>query len=198
MEKYMTSFTVHSVKTAPEKSREILESWQKKLGFIPNIMGVMADSPALLKGYNDIFAGVERGSFSPIEREIVSMTISLLNDSPYCVAAHSTWAEKAGVGRDVIDQLRKEQPLKDAKLEALRLFTRSVMKKMGRVDEKDLNAFYKAGYTKAHVLEVILSLSLNTITNYTNHIAAPSLDKAFEPNRVEGGRKQGERASNAA
>ncbi len=194
----MTTFTVHTPKTAPEKSREILKNWQDKLGFSPNVLGVMAESPALLRGYSDIFAATERDNFSPIEREVIHMTISSMNNSPYCIAAHTTWAEKAGVPRDVLEQLRREQPLKDAKLEALRSFVRSVMKKMGRADEKDLSVFYKAGYTRAHVLDVILSLSLNTIGNYVNHIAAPPLDKEFEKNRVESNRKPDGRASNAA
>jgi hypothetical protein len=71
------------------------------------------------------------------------------------------------------------------------------MKKMGRADERDLDAFYKAGYSKAQVLEVILLLSLDTITNYVNHIAAPALDKPFEVNRVEDRKPLG-KASNAA
>jgi hypothetical protein len=94
----------------------------------------------------------------------------------------------------VLSALREEKPLKDAKLEALRVFVIAMMKKMGRADERDLSAFYKAGYTKAHVMEVILGLSLNTIGNYVNHIASPELDKAFEPHRVESGKKSGSKS----
>lgn len=193
----MTKFDVHTAKTAPEKSREILKVWQDKVGFVPNILGVIGESPALLKGYSDLFSAVERSSFSPTEVEIIHMTVSSMNNSPYCIAARTTWGEKAGVPKEVLNSLRKEQPLKDSKLEALRIFVRSMMKKMGRADERDLEVFYKAGYSKAQVLEVILILSLNTITNYVNHIASPVLDKTFEPNRVEDG-KSGARASNAA
>ena len=114
------------------------------------------------------------------------------------MASHSLWAEKGGVPKDVITSLREEKPLKDAKLEALRLFVSSVMKKMGRADDRDLSAFYKAGYTKAHVLEVILGLSLNTIGNYVNHVASPELDKAFEPHRIDLGKKHSGKASHAA
>ena len=195
----MTNFDVYTPATAPEKSRSILKFWQERLGFSPNVIGVMAESPALLKGYSDLYSAFEAGIFSPVEREVIHMTISSMNNSSYCLAARTTWAEKAGIPRDVLNALREEKPLKDSRLEALRLFVISVMKKMGRADERDLSSFYKAGFTKAHVLEVILGLSVNTIGNYVNHIASPDLDKAFEPHRVEERkRKPSDRASNAA
>jgi uncharacterized peroxidase-related enzyme len=193
----MTNFTVHAPNNAPEKSREILEAWQKRTGFVPNILGIMAESPALLRGYDELYAASERSGFTPAEREVIHMTVSSLNHSPYCIAARTTWGEKAGVPRDVLDALRRDLPLKDARLEALRNFTRAVMKKIGRADEKDLNAFYKAGFSKAQVMDVLLIVSLNTIGNYVSHIAGPQLDRTFEPNRVED-RKSGEKSSCAA
>ena len=43
-----------------------------------------------------------------------------------------------------------------------------MMKKMGRADQRDLDAFYKAGYSKAHVMEVVPGVSLGTIGNFVN------------------------------
>ena len=195
----MTNFTVHTATSAPEKSKGFLKMWQEKLGFLPNVFGVMAESPALLKGYSELWSAYDTGSFSPVERTVINMTIDCLNGCGYCVAAHTTIGEKAGAPKEVLSALRDEKPLKDVKLEALRRFVGSVMKKMGRADDHDLEAFYKAGYTKAHVCEVILGISLVTIGNYVNHIAAPELDKAFEPNRIDLGKKHGGgKASHAA
>jgi len=36
-----------------------------------------------------------------------------------------------------------------------------------------------AGYEKAHLLDVVSIVALETISNYTNHIAATPLDSAF-------------------
>jgi alkylhydroperoxidase family enzyme len=194
----MTNFNVYTPSTAPEKSKSILRQWQEKLGFAPNVLGVMAESPALVKGYSDLWAAFESGLYSPVERVVINMVICSMNGSSYCVASQSLWAEKGGIPKDVLTALREEKPLKDARLEALRVFVIAMMKKMGRTDERDLSAFYKVGYTKAHVLEVILGLSLNTIGNYVNHVASPELDKAFVPHRVESGKKSGGKSSHAA
>lgn len=45
----MTSFKIYTPETAPEKSRDILKEVQSKVGFIPNVLGEMAKSPALLR-----------------------------------------------------------------------------------------------------------------------------------------------------
>lgn len=193
----MDKFTIHTAETAPEKSREILKDIQGKLGFVPNVLGEMAESPALLRGYKDISAAAASGLFSPTEREVIRITVSALNNCSYCIAAETTIGEKEKVPRDVLEALRQEKPLKDPKLEALRTFTTTVMKKMGWAEERDLETFLKAGYTRAHVLEVILNLSLKLLTNYVNHVAKTPLDKAFEPNRIEDKKPQ-HRKSNAA
>lgn len=182
----MTSFKIHTPETAPEKSRDILKAVHGKFGFVPNVLGEMAESPALLKGYVELSETVKTGHFSPIEQQIVQMTASWMNGCDYCVAAHSTVAQKEKLPVEIITALREDSPLKDAKLESLRQFTKIVLKKMGRADERDIETFIKAGYTHAHVYEVVLGLSLKFITNYVNHIVKTPLDKAFEPNKFEG------------
>jgi alkylhydroperoxidase family enzyme len=191
----MTTFNVYTPATAPEASKGILKSWQEKLnGFLPNLFGVMAESPALLRGYSELRGAFEGGSFTPAERFVIDMTISGLNASPYSLSQHLSQAEKAGVPRDVVEALRAGKPLQDARLEALRGFVTLVMKKMGRADERDLGIFYKAGFSKAHVLEVILGVSVNTIGNYIDHIGTPVLDKTLEPFRVEIGTRPADRS----
>lgn len=185
----MTAFKIHTPETAPEKSRELLQAVHAKMGFVPNVIGELADSPAALKGYLELSDAARSGVLSPVEREIVHMSVSWLNDCGYCVAAHSMMAEKSGVAKDVIEALRHDKPLADVRHEALRQFTRIVMKKMGRPDQVDMDAFFAAGWMPAHVMEVVLNISLATLTNYTNHIARTPLDKPFEAHRFEEGKR---------
>ncbi|MCK4945348.1 MAG: carboxymuconolactone decarboxylase family protein [Alphaproteobacteria bacterium] len=181
----MTAFTIHTAETAPENSKVILKNIECKLGFVPNIMAEMAESPALLKGFSELSTAAATCSLSPTEVEVVQMTISSMNNCTYCLAAHKTMAGKNGVSNDVLDCLCNDTPLNDPKLEALRTFSQNMLKKMGWIDENDLAAFTEAGYTKAQAMEVLLNLSVAVITNYANHITKTPLDKAFEPNKVE-------------
>jgi uncharacterized peroxidase-related enzyme len=193
----MSDFKIYTPESAPEKSRETLKAIQEKMGMIPNVLGEIAESPALLKGYWELSEANRLGTFTPVELQVVQMTTSWLNDCDYCIAAHSTLAEKGGVPREIIESLRHDAPLKDAKMEALRQFTKTVMKRMGRVEKPDMDAFFKAGYDKSHVFQVIQNVALKLITNYTNHIARTPLDQPFEARKVDG-KKKDERKSNAA
>jgi uncharacterized peroxidase-related enzyme len=193
----MTTFKVHTPETAPEKSRPILKELNAKIGFVPNVVGVLAESPAALKGWVDLKADFDGGLLSATERKIVHMTTSYLNDCGYCMAAGTTIGEKEGIPREILNDLREDRKLKDVKLEQLRLFTKAVMRRLGRPEQSDIEAFRKAGYTNAHVLEVILGVTLSIMGNYVNHIVQAPLDKAFEPNKFEA-RKQDVRKSDAA
>jgi len=193
----MTTFKIHTVETAPEKSREILKAVQGKMGFVPNMVGEMAEAPVALKGWVDLKATLDTGHLSAVEREIVQITVSWLNDCGYCVAAHSTLALQAHMPADVIEALRHDKPLKDAKLEALRVFTKAVMKRLGRADDADIKAFLAAGYAEAHILEVVMNISAAIMTNYVNHIARTPLDKHFEGQRIEEGRVEARRSDAA-
>ncbi len=185
----MTEFTIHTPETAPEGSKPLLAGIQKKYGFIPNLLAEFAEAPNVLKGYLDIAGATSQGTFSPTQAQIVQITTSRLNGCHYCVAAHSTFAEMGKIEPAVIDALKAGQPLGDTKLEALRQFTEAVVKTQGWVQKSDVDAFLNAGYTQAQILEVILSVAMKVITNYTNHIVHTPVDANFKKHEVAPVRK---------
>lgn len=175
----MNLFTPHTIDTAPENSVELLTNAEENYGFVPNLLGVFAESPATLKAYRTIGQLFDESSFSLTERQVVILTASRLNECHYCVAAHSTVAGMQKVPADVIEAIRNDLPISDRRLEALRTFTTTIVEKRGWVADEETATFLAAGYTKAQVLEVILGLSFKTLSNYVNHIAEPPLDDAF-------------------
>ncbi len=175
----MLNFTVYTKETAPEKSVGLLEGAEKAFGFVPNLIGTMAESPAATKGYLTIGQIFDETSFSPTERQVVILAASRYNECHYCVASHSVVAEMQKVPADVIEAIRSDQTIADPKLEALRAFTTAVVDKRGWVSEDDIGAFLEAGYAKEQILEVILGVSMKTLSNYVNHIAETPLDAAF-------------------
>lgn len=175
----MTTFNVHTKETAQANSAELLGNAEKAFGFIPNLLGVFAESPAALKGYLTIGKIFDESSFSPTERQLVILAASRFNECHYCIAAHSVVADLQGAPADVVDAIRNDRPIADDKLEALRIFTTAVVEKRGWVSDDDVAAFVEAGYNKAQILEVILGISFKTLSNYANHIADTPVDDAF-------------------
>ena len=175
------SFQVHTVETAPKKSVEILGKVTAAYGFIPNLMGIFAESPAILEGYLKLGEIVDQTTLSPLERQIAFIGASISNDCHYCVAAHSVISSMQNLPSDVILAVRENRPIADTKLETFRKFVQTVTDQRGNVSEEEKVAFLEAGYTKQNILEVILVVGMKTLSNYTNHIAETPLDSAFEP-----------------
>ncbi|MBC7191623.1 carboxymuconolactone decarboxylase family protein [Marinobacter sp.] len=176
----MSDYPLHTLETAPEKSRSLLEASQKEMGMIPNLHAVMAESPSVLEAYQTLHQLFLDSSFDDDEKTVVWQTINVENACHYCVPAHTGIAKMMKVSDDITDALRDEKPLPNDRLEALRTFTLAMMNKRGNVSEEDLQAFHDAGYSRQQVLEVILGLSQKTLSNYTNHIAETPVDKPFE------------------
>ncbi len=178
----MTDFTTHSIDTAPAAAKPLLEGAKSAYGFVPNLLGNMAEAPALLEGYMSLAGIFGKTDLTETERQIILMTNNRLNGCTYCMAAHTTISQMANVPADVIEALRTDTPIADAKLEALRKFAIAVTESRGWPTDAQVNAFLAAGYTRQTVLEVILGTALKVMSNYTNHIAGTPLDDAFAPN----------------
>ena len=175
----MSEFKVHTIDTAPERSVAFLQGAQQAFGFIPNLIGVLAESPAVVEGYLALTKIFGKSSFSPIEQQVVILAISRINECDYCMAAHSVIGSMQDVPADVIQAIRDDQPIADDKLEALRTYAATVVEKRGWLSDDDVAAFRSAGYSQAQVLEVVLAASLKTLSNYANHVAETPLDDAF-------------------
>jgi len=176
----MSDFTVHTKDTAPEGARDVLAQTEKAYGFLPNLLGVMAEAPQVPKAYRTLMGIFEETSFSPVEQQVVLLTVSYENICTYCVAAHSVLAQMAKMPEDVLTALRSGTPIQDPKLEALRRLTAEVVTTRGEPSKATLQAFYDAGYGQAQVLEVILGVATKTLSNYVNHVAETPLDSAFQ------------------
>lgn len=177
----MIDFTVHTHETAPEASKPVLQAVEKAYGFLPNLIGIFAESPAAAEAYPALSSFFDKSDLTPTERQVILMTNNRLNNCTYCMAAHTTISKMQSVPDDVIQALRDGTALADPKLEALRVFATQVNENRGFVDQADLDAFLAAGYTKANILEVVLGTALKVMSNYTNHVAETPLDDAFKP-----------------
>ncbi len=176
----MTTFPVHSSETAPEASKPILAAVQKKFGFVPNLIRVMAEAPAAAEAYTTVMDIFERASLSDAEKQTVLLSASLANECEYCMAAHTKIAGLKGVSADIIEALRAGTTLPDTKLEALAVLTRSIVETRGWPSEAAKEAFFAAGYGASEYLEVIVGVTVKTLSNYVNHAADTPLDTAFQ------------------
>jgi AhpD family alkylhydroperoxidase len=176
----MSNFPVHTRETAPETAQPVLDAVTGMFGFLPNLLGVMATSPALAEAYTALSGIFEKSGLNPAERQVVLLTVSRFHACHYCMAAHSVAAEMQQVPADVVAAIRTDHPIADAKLQALRVYVNRLIEKRGWIDEQEMGEFLAAGYAPSHALDVLVGVGQKTLSNFTNHIAQTPLDTAFE------------------
>jgi len=99
-------FTIYTAETAPEDSKSALITAKEVFGFIPNLEGICAEAPALLKAGMALWDLFSTTSFSPIEQQVVYLAANYENECHYCMAAHSGLAKMIGMSPEDIEALR--------------------------------------------------------------------------------------------
>lgn len=176
----MTSLTIHTVDSAPQESKPLLEDSLKAFGMVPNLHGVLASAPKALEGYQLLHNLFAQTSFNADELTVVWQGINVEHGCHYCVPAHTGIAHSMKVDTVLIEALRNQTAMPNAKLQVLLDTTLVIVRNRGHVTEEELKNFYDAGYNEQHVLEIILGIAQKVISNYTNHIGNTPLDEPFK------------------
>lgn len=179
---YKMDMQLVQLDNATDSQKELLIKAKKENKMIPNMYKAMANSPILLKSYLTAYKDFrEHSDFSPAEQEVVFLTISVENNCNYCMAAHSLLADMVSkVPPSVTDAIRDGKEITDIKLKNLAEFTVIMVNKRGNPSEEDVKKFFESGYNEKHILDIILAISIKTLSNYVNHVFYTELDAPFK------------------
>ena len=175
----MKELTLHTIETAPEGSKPLLEKSIKGFGMIPNLHGVMAESPGLLEGYQTLHKLAQDSAFDAEELTVVWQTINVEHACHYCVPAHTFIANAMKVDPALTEALRNRAAMPTAKLQALQDTTLAIVRNRGHLTAEEKDAFFAAGFETRHLLDIVLILSQKVMSNYVNHIAETPVDAPF-------------------
>ena len=175
----MPNYPVHTIASAPEKSKPALEQLQKAFGVLRNLPAVIANSPKLISSLVALFAQVHSPGLSEAENQIVLLTDAVTNSSTYAVAFHTTLALQQGISSEETTAIRERRLPTDKRFAALSKLAKTLIEKRGHLSEQELNSFIAAGFTKEQVFEGIAIVAASTITNYVGTIANPPLEDPF-------------------
>lgn len=182
----MTNYPVHTIASAPAKSKPALEQLQKAFGVLPNLPAVIANSPKLINSLVGMFQQVHSPGLTEAENQIVLLTDAVANSSKYAVAFHTALALQQGVSPEETGAIRERRVPRDNRFAALSTLARTLVEKRGHLSEQDLDAFIAAGFTKEQVFEVLAIVAASTITNYAGTIANPPLEDSFRQHAWQG------------
>lgn len=181
----MTRLTLHTLDSAPADSRAFVERAIANNGYLPNLIGILANAPTALETYLTVSALNAKASLTLAEREVVQITAARIHGCEFCVAGHTAIAlKKAGLPAAGVVALQYGGNTGEVRLDAVRAFAEAVIATRGAVGDAALQAFREAGFDEAQALEVVLGISLATLCNFANSLAQSPVNpqlQAFRP-----------------
>jgi len=169
----MIDFTFYTPETASDTARPILEEIEKGYGFIPNLFAYMAEAPTTLKAYLALNQLVGETSLTPAQQQIALLAASVENTCEFCTVAHHAIGTMNKASAQTLSALANGERINDPQDAELVAFTQSVVKYRGRPDQDDIDAFISAGFSKQQIFEVMMVVSIKTLSNYINHLTQP-------------------------
>jgi len=168
--------TPASAADAPIASQPLLAAVHKQLGRVPNLFLLVGSSPAALEGYLGLNAALGKGELDGKTRERIAVAVAELNGCDYCLSAHSYLGTHLAKLDAAELAANREGGSTDAKAGAAVRFAAQVVRARGHVSDDELRAVKAAGYSDAQVIEIVLHVALNTLTNYVNEVAKTEID----------------------
>lgn len=160
---------------ATGQTRKILERIQAKLGRIPNLVSVMANSPATLQGYVALGEAQQASLFSKAFQEQMALAVAEANQCAYCLSAHTALGKMNKLSDD--EMLRnREGTSEDARTETALRFAQNVVRTRAMISDEDLSHLRRAGYSDGEIIEIVFNVVANILTNYINHVAGTLVD----------------------
>lgn len=171
----MARIHVVDPQTATGEAKTLLDAVQAKLGVTPNFLRVLANSPAALGAFLGLHHIAEHGALDLQTRERIAVALAQQNSCEYCLSAHSAIGRKAGLSGDEI-AANREGTSHDAKAAAAVAFARALVEHKGEVTTGELEAVRAAGYGDAEIVEVIVHVGMNLLTNILGKASRVEID----------------------
>jgi uncharacterized peroxidase-related enzyme len=168
--------TPASIEASPAAAQPLLEAVKKQLGVVPNLFRLVGTSPAALEGYLGLNGALAKGALEAPTRERIALAVAEVNGCDYCLSAHSYLAKNLAKLSDVEIAANRNGGSGDPKADAAVGFAVRLVKARGHVTDADIKAVKDAGYNDAQLIEIVLHVALNTLTNYVNEVAKTEID----------------------
>ncbi|MEM5275446.1 peroxidase-related enzyme [Cupriavidus taiwanensis] len=159
----------------PADSKPTLDAFTRNMGFTPNMMATFAQSPIAFNAWATLLGSLSK-ALDVKTRDSIGLAVSEVNGCNYCLTVHSFTAEHmARLAPDEIVLARKGHA-SDPKRDAAVRFARKVIETRGNVGDADFQAVREAGYTDAHIMEIVALVAMYSLTNFINNVFDPEKD----------------------
>jgi alkylhydroperoxidase family enzyme len=75
----MSRIPVPAIEHAPTESQPLLSGVKSRLGNVPNMYRIMANSPAALEAFLGFYSALDKGDVDPLTRERIALAVAEAN-----------------------------------------------------------------------------------------------------------------------
>ena len=169
----MNAFTLYTPETAEGDAKSILTDVKAKYGFVPNLFGYMAEAPYTIDAYAYLTDLLDKTDLSAPQQQVALLAVSVYNQCDFCTVAHRAFAKMHKAKAQTITAITQGAAIEDAKDKALVDLVKAIVDQRGWLKDEQLSAFYAAGFSKRNVYDLILIVTIKTLSNYANHLSQP-------------------------
>ena len=157
----------------PEEARALWAAPREKLGFVPNVLRVMALRPTHLLGWNAYYDELMRGDsgLSKAQREMIAVVVSAQNRCHYCVVSHSAALRKLTGDPTLVEQLAtnyRYAPV-EGRDRAMLDYAVKLTADSAACTLDDIDALRAAGWSDEDILDIA---EVAAMFNFTNRLAS--------------------------
>ena len=177
-------FQVHDELTAPERSVPILKGALAGGGQLPNIIGVLAGSPAVLRAYARFRSELRNGSLPYATQQRIALAVAEHQGSEYGLSTLQRTARDSGLGLDEI-ALAREFDSHDEREAVLLRFVKALLECDGAPPRHKHEEAREAGWDDEQILEAIGHVALATFGNLVTRAGDVPRDGSSEEARLQ-------------
>jgi uncharacterized peroxidase-related enzyme len=171
----MSRVTVIDPVSATGETKALLDAVKSQFGVVPNMFRVLANSTPALKGFLGLHGGMSGASLDPAIRERIALALAQANGCEYCLSAHTAIGRKAGLDNAEIAAARSGSSA-DTKAAAAVAFALTLNTAHGTVTQAEFAAVRRAGYSDGQIVEIVLEVAINLLTNILNKAVDVEID----------------------
>lgn len=171
----MSRLQVINPASASGEAKVLLDAVQAQLGATPNFIRVLANSAPALKAFLGLHGGVGEGALDAKTRERIALAVAEQNACQYCVSAHAAIGRKVGLDAAEIEAARAGTSA-DARAAVAVAFARALAEHNGQVTAAEIAAVRAAGYSDGEIVEIIVNVGLNVLTNILGKATQVEID----------------------
>jgi len=173
----MDHFKFHTPENSSGQAKEILTEVNKKYGFVPNLFGYMAEAPYTIEAYAMLTELLAKTGLTAAQQQIALLAVSHYNNCDFCRTAHQAFGKMNKAKAQTLSAIVDNTEIEDVTDKALVDMVIAITDQRGWVEQEQLDAFIAAGFNRQNVYDLILVVTIKTLSNYSNHLTKPEANE---------------------